>query len=277
MYNIEHNRNKGLIGTVIFHTILIILLIFWGFSTPLPLPGEEGILINFGDASTGKGVSQSSFTPPPTPKKEIKKPVEEVKAKEILTQDYEESVAIESKKEKKKTSKDSKKENKSENNTKTKETKKEIKEEDKKEKKKVNINALYPGKKDKKGDSEGQGNSKGDTNQGNSTENKTESNSTKGGTGLGTKGISFSLAGRQPQHLEQPEYVKQVEGKVVVEVTVDRDGNVTQATAGAKGSTTLNSYLLQVAKTAALKTKFNRKPNSPVYQKGTITYNFLLQ
>ena len=63
----------------------------------------------------------------------------------------------------------------------------------------------------------------------------------------------------------------------MVEVTVDRLGNVTYANPGVKGSTTLDEYLLKSAKKAALGAKFDRKSGAPAYQKGTITYYFKLQ
>jgi len=46
---------------------------------------------------------------------------------------------------------------------------------------------------------------------------------------------------------------------------------------GVKGSTTLDANLLAAAKRAALKAKFDKKPDAPAYQKGTITYYFKLQ
>ena len=94
---------------------------------------------------------------------------------------------------------------------------------------------------------------------------------------MGTNGTSFSLAGRNPESLPKPEYKYQIEGKVVVEITVDKQGNVTDAVPGVKGSTTLNEQLLSAAKKAALKAKFDKKPDAPSYQKGTITYFFRLQ
>ena len=97
------------------------------------------------------------------------------------------------------------------------------------------------------------------------------------GSGTGTEGISFDLAGRQARSLPKPSYDIQSEGIVVVEVTVDRNGNVTQAVPGVKGSTTLEEYFLRVAREAAMATKFDRKPNAPVIQKGTITYHFILR
>ena len=94
------------------------------------------------------------------------------------------------------------------------------------------------------------------------------------GTGTGDKGISFDLGGRSFRSLPSPRYDYQGEGKVVVDVTVDRQGKVIQATAGAKGSTTLDTYLLKVAKEAAMSATFDPKPDAPEVQKGTITYNF---
>jgi len=108
-------KRKGLIGTIVFHTIVLLLLIFLGFFTPLPLPGEEGILVNFGDSETGLGerepapARRQQQTPPPPPQKEEQKstpppqqttppPVQQSKPEpakeEAMTQDYEETVAI---------------------------------------------------------------------------------------------------------------------------------------------------------------------------------------
>jgi hypothetical protein len=51
---------------------------------------------------------------------------------------------------------------------------------------------------------------------------------------------------------------------------------VINAIPGAKGSTTLNKQLLQRAKTAALKTKFDPKKSAPSNQQGKIIYHFSL-
>ena len=97
--------------------------------------------------------------------------------------------------------------------------------------------------------------------------------------------MAFQLAGKNafidafksanPKILE-PIYKIQVEGKVVVNITVDRSGNVINAIPGAKGSTTLNKELLKRAKIAALKTKFNSKQSAPTNQQGKIIYYFTL-
>ncbi len=97
------------------------------------------------------------------------------------------------------------------------------------------------------------------------------------GSGLGDKGISYDLKGRGFQNLPLPKYDYQGEGRVVVEVSVDRSGKVIQAVSGIKGSTTLDEYLLKVAKDAAMQAQFDTKPDAPMIQKGTITYNFILK
>ena len=58
MIEMRKNRIKGMIGTVIFHAIIILLLIFFGFSTPLPLPGEEGVEVSLGTNDQGFGPIQ---------------------------------------------------------------------------------------------------------------------------------------------------------------------------------------------------------------------------
>lgn len=98
-----------------------------------------------------------------------------------------------------------------------------------------------------------------------------------GASGNGTgSGVSYSLGGRGFIALPRPNYKIQVEGKVVVEVSVDKEGKVIQANPGVKGSTTLDESLLKVAKDAAMAARFEVKNDAPAIQKGTITYNFKL-
>jgi hypothetical protein len=46
---------RGLIATIIYHTLLVLLLVFAGLTFPDPPPEEEGILVNFGTDDTGFG------------------------------------------------------------------------------------------------------------------------------------------------------------------------------------------------------------------------------
>ncbi len=104
-----------------------------------------------------------------------------------------------------------------------------------------------------------------------------EERSSQDRTGLGNNGISYSLVARTPKALPLPQTNFKHEGIVVVEVTIDRNGNVTKATPGVKGSTTLDETLLKAAQEAALAAKFDRKPDAPAFQKGTITYYFQIR
>lgn len=48
-------NRKGLIATIIYHTLLLLLLVFAGLTFPEPPPEEEGILVNFGTDDSGFG------------------------------------------------------------------------------------------------------------------------------------------------------------------------------------------------------------------------------
>jgi len=135
---------------------------------------------------------------------------------------------------------------------------------------------LFSGRKKDNEDNTSEGITEGEGNQGAKT-GSTESDNYSDLNSSGNNGINYSLEGRNPESLPKPEYNYQIEGKVVVEITVDKYGNVTDANPGVKGSTTLEATLLAAAKKAALKAKFDRKPDAPAYQKGTITYYFRLQ
>ena len=105
-------HKRGILGTVVFHAIILLLLIFLGFFTPLPLPGEEGILVNFGDSEQGLGQQeprpqrnepapaepvqqQEETTPPPPPPTTPPQQSEPEPAEDVaMTQDYEETAAI---------------------------------------------------------------------------------------------------------------------------------------------------------------------------------------
>jgi TonB family protein len=95
--------------------------------------------------------------------------------------------------------------------------------------------------------------------------------------GGGGKGVGYALSNRSAVDLPRPPKGIQAEGKVVVEILVDRDGNVIDARPGVKGSNTTNEKLYQASKNAAMKAKFNVSANSPERQKGTLTYIFELQ
>jgi hypothetical protein len=48
-------NRRGLIATIVYHTLLILLLVFAGLTFPDPPPEEAGILVNFGTDNSGFG------------------------------------------------------------------------------------------------------------------------------------------------------------------------------------------------------------------------------
>jgi colicin import membrane protein len=286
---IPSERGKGFAGTAIIHLILFVLLILVSFSVPLPPQKEEGILVNFGTDETGSGLIEPS---PPAVQKEAArppavKPVKNADEEPLLTQNTEEAPEVkkvdpEAQKkrlEKIEADKKIKAELEAERIRKKQEEdeRKKIEAEQQRQSDIINRtkNALANSK-NAGTSSTSEGIAGGAGNQGD-PRGSVDSNVRGEGGGTGDKGISYELTGRKFQKLPRPQYENQEEGRVVVEVTVDRSGKVTQAIPGIKGSTTLNDYLLKVAKNAAMEATFEPKADAPLFQKGTITYNFILK
>lgn len=102
-------------------------------------------------------------------------------------------------------------------------------------------------------------------------------NGTPGAGGNGGKGNVWSLEGRQiVGTLPRPSYTVNEEGYVIVDITVDNDGNVIGAEI--KKSFGITSPALRnAALQAAKKAKFSNKSGGHFNQHGTITYNFKLR
>ena len=125
---------------------------------------------------------------------------------------------------------------------------------------------------------DGSGGSGGGTGGGRGTGNGTGSGSGSGsgnGSGRGSgNGSGYSLSGRQALSKPAPAYNCNEEGKVVVEISVDRNGKVISATPGVQGTTNTAQCLLSQAKIAAMNTKWSASENAPEKQVGKIVYNF---
>ncbi len=96
-----------------------------------------------------------------------------------------------------------------------------------------------------------------------------------GGSGNGIGG-GYSLGNRKAISKPAPKYTCNEEGKVVVEVSVDRNGRTINAIAGIKGTTNTAKCLLEQAKLAAMNTKWDASSDAPEKQVGKIVYNFNL-
>ena len=257
-FNIDKDKRKGIIGTVVFHIIVVIILFIATLSPPDPPRPEIGMEINLGYSDQGMGDVQ----PPKPVEKVIPKPTQEVQPTKdnVVTQNTEESIKLD----------DSK--------TKVKEQPKEIvkkpEEEPVEEKKKV-INQDFVFKKKKKstdGGNEGITGKPGDQGK---EDGKVEAVNYSGAGGNGN-GISFSLAGRAAKKLAKPTNNSSEQGTVVIKIWVDRSGKVINARMKVSGTNTSSTNLQKLALEAALKARFNANPNATEVQTGTITYKFVL-
>lgn len=303
------NQRRGIISTVLFHAGILLLLITLGLSTPLPLPPEEGIMVDFGFSETGLGeIEPSAAQAPEESVPEVKETVaarpvpaqsssskaDKTGDEDLLTQDIEKTVAVNSGV-KKKTVDDTKlkleaerkrqeqieKERLHQEELEKLRVEEEARKKQAEEQKKIGTinsrakNAFGGGKTDNGSTSTGQGVTYGQGNQG-SPDGTPGANQYGIGGGSGN-GVSFSLSGRSARSLPKPEYPGNDAGIVVVEVTVDKNGKVTNARAGIKGSNTSDADLLNAARRAAMSAVFNKDDKAPAFQTGKITYHFVLQ
>jgi TonB family protein len=275
-------RSRSLIISVVIHGALFLLLLFFVMKTPVPpfpeAGGGGGVLVDIGyvDAATGNVQPMSTtVAPEPHQVKTVPAPAPEEK---VTTQEQEESVAMNSSEKKiKKETKKPPTETKHAEPVKT-----------------VDAASIYKGKKNNSTSQGTAASGTGDQGERHGDPNSTYSgkSGTGGGPGSGTgtgggdgdgngpgkgSGVSFDLSGRTLLRKPSIDDRSQETGKVVVSITVDKEGNVAEARPGARGSTTTSAYLFAKAKEAAMKAKFNASPEAADIQKGTMTFVFLVQ
>jgi outer membrane biosynthesis protein TonB len=123
----------------------------------------------------------------------------------------------------------------------------------------------------------GTGGSGGGTGGGNGTGNGIGTGSGYGaGSGGGSgNGTGYSLGNRKAIYKPKPNSECSNEtGKVVVEITVDKNGNTISAVAGIRGTTITAKCLKDQAKMAAMNTKWQPSGDGSEKQVGKIIYNF---
>lgn len=257
MNKTKKDRITASIGTLLVHALALLVLFLMAFRTPLPLPGEEGVEVDLGMYNQGMGevqpeksaIPQQSAPPKPQEDKTVKS------KEDIVTQDTEEAPSIKTEK---------KKENKEETTAKPKDTPEEPKPV-------VNQKALFKGAdKSQEGGSEGITGQPGD--QGNP--NGLAGVKKYDGHGGQGNGAGYDLGGRGAKTLQRPSQDFPEEGHIVVEIWVDREGNVVRASVG-KGTDITNTQMRNMALEAARRSKFVADPNAAEEQKGTITYTFV--
>ena len=277
-------RSRSIIISVAIHSVLFLILLFVMVKTQIPpfpeTGGGGGVIVNIGYVDEAGGEIQpmsENITEDPslTKAKPVVQPEEN-----FVTQDLEESGVAREVKDPKKVDVQKVKPT----ITTPKETKPVVE-----PVKTVDARALYKGKSNNS-TSQGTGKGAGDQGdpQGDPNSRYTGKNGSGNGPGIGPGegpgqgpgkggGVSFSLAGRKMIRTPQINDRSQETGKVVVDITVDKNGEVTAAVPGGRGSTTTSSYLYKLAREAAMKAKFNAGPDDADIQKGTITFVFVVQ
>lgn len=92
----------------------------------------------------------------------------------------------------------------------------------------------------------------------------------------GESNIVYYLENRYHLRLPIPVYLSHSGGKIIVDIIVNRSGEVIKAEPrNSNGIRDEQIYLY--AKAAALRTVFNSDPDAPAQQKGSIHYNFIPQ
>lgn len=236
--------------TAAFMLVVVLVLLSFGYDPPDPPIPEEGVEVNVGDADFGSGddpqpsSQQTGYVPPAS------------NNNQVVTQNTESTTPMPSNPTPSRPSTQPVPQQEQPTETKPKEPE-------------INKNALFTGRRNNGGSGQGsQGVTEGQGNQGKPNGSETSSNYSGNGGGNGT----YSLAGRTNVSLPKPNYSTNQQGKIVVKIVVNQQGRVIRAEAPAQGSTIANSAMVEQARQAALKARFNADPNAPEEQSGTITY-----
>lgn len=255
MKSAKKNKLIASIVTILVHAIIVALLFVLCFRTPLPLPGEAGVEVNLGMYEHGlTDLSQQYDKTTSQQVNETTRQQEEVIEKEddIVSEDTD-LPAIEPEKK-----------------TEVEEVTEKAAEE--KEEPVINKRALFQVTPNNNAASEG--NTKPESIQG-SPNGLKDMNRYEGNGGSGG-GPAYDLGGRGAKSIPSPSRDFDEEGKVVIDIWVDKDGRVQRAEIG-KGTTVTNSNMRESARQAAMKAIFIQDKDASDLQKGTITYTFIIR
>ena len=69
----------------------------------------------------------------------------------------------------------------------------------------------------------------------------------------------------------------QTQGKITVDITVDKNGTIVTAKAGGRGTTISNAQLWDKCERAVLGSKLNAIASGPEIQAGSVIFTFILE
>jgi len=245
---------------------LLVLSFFIAIGTfePPVEAGMGGIVVNYGTSVEGMGTDYTSIEEPSADPNANQQPPDKVvpqeptkeqpttqnSTKEIVTQNSEDAVSVNTKASTK-------------NNAPTATT------ETKPAKPVINQNALYKGKTNKgTGGGDGTGSTPG--NQGDRDGDPLSNNYGEGGSGFGDTPIAL----RKFTNLVTPEDDGQKTGKIAVRIKINKSGIVIDATPGVKGTTLNDRVLWQKCKDAVMGARLSQSDTAPDVQIGVVVFNF---
>jgi TonB family protein len=265
---VDKNDMTALAATILIHLLIALLLFLAVLRTIVP-EEEEGVLVNFGnvDAAAGlfepRGRTAPVETAPP-------EPAVPTPPGEIISQDTEETVTLS---ERRRQEERKKKEDAERREHERRQAEQRRQDDLRRQREQAISDQVSGAFGTGNTDSPGQGDAQqGDGNQGSPFGNADQGEN-RGAGGFG----SFSLNGRTLRGggLPRPAYTIQDEGRIVIDITVDPKGNVTNATIG-KGTNIDHASMRNSALEAARRATFN-SIKSTNNQSGTITYRYSLK
>jgi outer membrane biosynthesis protein TonB len=259
----ENNYPKAFAATGIILGVIIALCYFIVFANPpIPEEGTGGILVNYGTTDEGMGSDYMSTEEPSvaenanntlpdkvTPTPPTNQPAQaESSDKNVVTQNSEDApeVAANSKKPSATVA--------TPNKNPAKPT--------------VNQNALYKGPTNN-GSGQGDGTTNTPGNQG-KPEGSTLTNNYDG-TGSGNGGNLSGLGSRSFVNKPTVSYTGRLIGKIVVDIRVDKNGNIISATAGARGTTLSDGPLFKKCEDAVMRSSVSAGADN---QQGQVVFVF---
>lgn len=254
----KDRRKAAVISGLIFSAIMVLCFFLTAFTIQDPPPGDQFVAV--GMADFGQDLSAGGDNESEVPSEEVQEVVEEEAAQseqvqttqteEIVTQDQSEASVPTST---------------------TTETTQEPEPAEEEQQVSSGLSSIL----DKINDSSGGGGSEG---QNEGTGNEGDPGGQIDGTGVVQgDGIGWSLAGRgmlgEPKLNETPTE----EGIVVLNIYVNRKGEVIRTSRNIAASTATSSRLFELAEKAALTARFSVDNNAGAEQKGSMTFRFKLK
>ena len=257
-------EKKSFAITSAIFVIIALICIFFGL-TYLDPPPENGIAVNFGTSDNGRGDVEPAETQAAAAQP-VSQPV--TAQEDLLTQDNDSEI-VAPKKEKVKPVKTPTKTTPTKT-TPTKEVKEEVKQT-------VNSAAsnMIKGKGKTPSSGEGDGDSDGNKGQLNGTMYGNSYYGTGNGSGTGSgNGTKWGLKGRNLAGNDKIMQQCNESGRIIIQVTVNKQGRVTSAQYSAKGSNSTSQCLIQPAIATAKTFKWNQAADAPDEQIGFVEINF---